>query len=467
MKRLFPLFTLCLLLFLVESKAQSTATGASVSFSLKQAQEYALQNNITIKNSAIDIEIAKKKIWETTAIGLPQINGSFAYQHLFQVPEVSFGGSSVISVNDNIPTGTPITADMIRDERVRLAYLPGDPIKLGLADNATFDVTLSQLIFNGAYLVGLQASKTYAMISTQNLEKVKLDTKETVTGTYFLALSLTESRDILKENLESIRKTLGDMKEMNKQGFTENTDVDQISLTARNIETAVSTLGRQIDNVLTLLKMQMNMPLLTRLDLTDKLDQFIGQINLESVYGQKFDVTQNIDYKIISTTVEMSKLNMKKNLSDYLPSIAGYYRHTEKFKKPLFDMQPNDVAGVSVNVPIFSSGQRKVKYQQSKMELDKITNTRLQVEQSLSLAMITAQNDLRSANEKYRNEQMNTELAKRIYDKTLVKYKEGLSSSMDLTTTYNQYLTAQGNYFTAIFNVLQAKTKLDKLSGNL
>ncbi|MBL6964352.1 MAG: TolC family protein, partial [Bacteroidetes bacterium] len=56
--------------------------------------------------------------------------------------------------------------------------------------------------------------------------------------------------------------------------------------------------------------------------------------------------------------------------------------------------------------------------------------------------------------------------AKRIYDKTLIKYKEGMVSSMDLSQANSQYLNAQTNYFNALVEVLQAKNKLDNLLNN-
>src|SRR3989339_1271868 len=63
--------------------------GGDMLLTLQEAVDFALKNSADIKNAQIDIEIAKKKIWETTAIGLPQVSAKFAYQNIFKVPEMT------------------------------------------------------------------------------------------------------------------------------------------------------------------------------------------------------------------------------------------------------------------------------------------------------------------------------------------------------------------------------------------
>ena len=438
MKHLIYLFTLSAV-FVFTCNAGAQQQTSTVSLSLKQAQEYAAQNNRTIVNSKVDVEIAKKKIWETEAMGLPQISGAASYQHIWSVPIVEF------------PLGNG-------------KYME---IPLALENNATYSATVSQLLFSGSYLVGLQATKVFALMNQQSLEKSQLDVKESVANSYFLALSLEEYRKTLQSNIESLEKTKNEMEKMNEQGFTENTDVDQIQLTYNAVNTGLSSMNRQIENVYNLLKLQLALPLETPLVLTDKFEEIFSQINLESVVEQKFNITNNLDYNLLLTQEKIARLNIKLDQSSFLPTLACYYMHQGLFKTPVFNTTHPDVAGATLNVPIFSSGQRNVKVQQRKMELNKVLTTKLQVEESLNLTLLSLKNDLRSTYEKYLNEKNSMELASRIYEKTLVKYKEGVSSSLDLTTAQNQYLAAQDNYFTSIYNVMQAKLKLDKIMNTL
>lgn len=460
---LFRICAFAALLLPVGLNAQQP--GSPLKFSLKQAQDYAIINNINAKNSAIDIKLAKKKIWETTAIGLPQVNAQANYQHLFVVPELDFGGTSFL--NTILPEGKQITSNDILNKNVFLDSEPGVPIPLGVKDNTTLDITVSQLVFSGEYLVGLQAAKVFSKMSEQSQKKTELELKESIGNTYSLVLVLEQTKKTLEQSLDNLKKTLADMQEMNKQGFIENTDVDQIELTSLNLTNGVNSLSRQVGASRDLLKFQMGLSFDTEIVLTDNLESTIGTMGLESVLPAKFNVDNNIDYQILSVQEKLGYLNLKREKSGYLPSLAAVYRHTEKVNKPAFDFAPTDVFQLSLNIPIFSSGQRIVKVQQRQLELEKITNTKNNMANGLQLEFVNARNEMTSAYEKFLNEKKNIELTNRIYEKTLIKYKNGLSSSLDLTNAQNQYLSAQSNYNTAIYSLITAKNKLDKLTNNL
>lgn len=433
--------------------------------SLKQAQEYALRNNTNAKNAVIDLELAKKKIWETTAIGLPQLNAQANYQHLFKVPELSLGGSTFLTTD--LTPGTPLTSDDILNNRVYMGFNPSEPIQLGVKDNLTLDITVSQLIFSGEYLVGLQAAKVFYMMSDQSKVKTETDLKESVSNTYSLVLVLEQSKSTLAKSLENLNTTLLEMREMYKQGFIENTDVDQIELTTLNLTNSLNSLNRQVNATQDLLKFQLGMPFEHKIVLTDKLESIAGDINLESTLAIGFDLNQNINYQIMETQEKLGILSLKREKSGYLPNLAAVYMHTEKVNKPAFDFAPTDVIQLSMNIPIFTSGQRHVKVQQRKLELDKVVNTKENVANGLRLEHKNANNELATAYENYLNNKKNIDLTNRIYEKTLIKYKEGLSTSMDLTNAQNQYLTAQSDYYNAVYTLITAKNKLDKLTNKL
>ncbi|MCB9016113.1 MAG: TolC family protein [Lentimicrobiaceae bacterium] len=461
-KKLLTLLPFLLVQIFANAQEKSTQT---TPLSLKQAQEYAVLNNANAKNASIDLELAKKKIWETTAIGLPQVNAQVNYQHLFKVPELSLGGTTFLTTN--LPDGTPITATDILNENVYLGFSPSAPIQLGVKDNTTLDITLTQLVFSGEYLVGLQASKVFYLMSDQSQQKTIIDLKESVSNTYSLVLVLEQSQNTLAQSLENLNKTLGEMREMYKQGFIENTDVDQIELTTLNITNSLNSIKRQADASRDLLKFQLGLPFDNQITLTDNLESIAGEVTLETALSSKFILNQNINYQILETQEKLGVLSLKREKSGYLPSLAAVYRHSEKVNQPAFDFTPKDVIQLSLSIPVFSSGQRLVKVQQRKLELQKVVNTKENVASGLQLEYTNAKNEMATAFESYLNNKKNIDLTNRIYEKTLVKYKEGLSSSMDLTNAQNQYLTAQGDYYNAVYKLITVKNKLDKLTNNL
>ena len=440
-----------------------------VKLSLQDALKMALQNNTNILNSELDLKIAQKKIWETTASGLPHVDVKGSYQHIFKVPTLNFGGGSALATK-RVPrdpitgAGTINGIGLSSGDSIFMNSVPGAKIPLGVKNSTNFDFTVSQLIFSGAYLVGLQASKVYFGLSKQNAEKTRLDVTETVINTYNMILLAEESKKILAQNLENINKTLYEVSEMNKQGFLEKTDVDQLELTANTIKNAVNQIDSNLDLGYRLLKIQIGMDETAKVELSDPLEsgESLSSTSLQLI-SEPFSLESNVDYQLIQTMEKAATLELKLAKSSYLPTIAGFYNHIEKINPPAFDFAPKDLVGVSLNLPIFSSGQRMAIVSQKRFSVEKAQNTRKFVSSSLVMQASQYQNDLKLKLEGYQNQKKSKDLSDNIYQRTLEKYKQGMASSMDLMTTQNQYLTNLTNYYQSIYDLESSKSKLEKL----
>lgn len=459
------------LLLVVLFLAGTMLTGAQepIKVSLQDAIKLAMQNNTDILNSDLDLKIAQKKVWETVATGLPQITATGNYQHVFKVPTLSFGGKTVLS-NTEVPwdpttqSGTLSSLKLLSGESIYLNSEAGTPLELGLKNNTTFDIRLSQLIFSGSYIVGLQATKVYYGLTKQNAEKARLDVVETVTNTYNMIQLAEESRKILEQNLENINKTLYEITEMNKQGFLEKTDVDQLELTGNTVRNAMNQIDSNLDMGYRLLKIQLGMEDAAKVELSDPLES--GEsltVSSAKLFAESFNIGQNVDYQLIQTSEKAAKLELDLAKSSFLPTISGFYNHTEKLKAPAFDFSPKDLVGVNLSLPIFSSGQRSSVVSQKRMALEKAKNTRQYVSSSLAMQSTQYQNDLKLKLEKYQNQKKSKELSDDIYQRTLEKYKQGMASSMDLMTSQNQYLTNLTNYYQSIYDLQGSRSKLEKL----
>jgi outer membrane protein TolC len=182
-----------------------------------------------------------------------------------------------------------------------------------------------------------------------------------------------------------------------------------------------------------------------------------------ALVGEQFILERNVDYQLIETAQKVAKLNYKLAKSEYLPALNGYYRHSEKLEAPFFDFSPKDMLGINLSLPIFSSGERMAKVAQKRYEVDKSENTRIFVSNSLIMQANQYQSDLRIKLEKLQIQKKTKDLSDQIYQTTLEKYKEGLSTSTDLLTAQNQYLSNLTIYYQNIGDVLTAKSKLEKL----
>jgi outer membrane protein len=423
--------------------------------SISEAQNYALQNNRSVQSAKIDIDIATKQIKENLAIGLPQLNLASNYQHQFVVPELSFG--AYLDVNA-LPDNVFLTKNDVQD-----AYKQSPPVPLGVKNNTTFDFTLSQLIFSGEYLVGLQATKVVKQVSEKALVKTEAMTKETVAGTYFLILVLGESEKVLSESLKTMDQTYNDMVKMNQQGFNEETDVDQIKISWSNLKRLMTSIESQKEISVKLLKYQLGMDFSQSVVLTDSIQGFVQEGNMQYLTSPLFNLEKSIDYQIVSAQVDLSALLLKRERSKYLPTISGFYRRHEQTNQPSFNFAVKDLVGVNLSLPIFTSGQRSSKISGAKYSLDKSVLNRENAGQGLIMEFETALSSYKTAYSNFTTNKETVVLSKKVYDKTLIKFREGVSTSFELSQNQTQFLTAESTYYNSILSLLNAKAKLDRI----
>jgi outer membrane protein TolC len=440
----------------------------ALKLSLDKSIKMALQNNTNILNSKLDLKIAQNKIWELTAMGLPHIDAKSSYQHLFIVPVINFPGTQLsktnVPYNANTGVGTISSLQLSDGENIYLNSTSGTPIELGLANNISTDITVSQLIFSGSYIVGLQARKAYANLAKQNDEKTRLDVIETVINTYHMIQLAEESRSILVQNLENTLKILNDITEMNKQGFVEKTDVDQLEVTANTVRNAINQIDSNLDMGYRLMKIQLGLEEASKIELSDQMET--GESLLQSsmkLVGEQFDVNQNTDYKLIQSSEEFTKLDWKNSKTNFLPTLSGFYNHNIQLNTAVFNFVPKDLIGINLTLPLFSSGERLSVLAQKRMTYEKAVNTRKLISNSLIMQASQYRNDVKLKLEKYLNQKKSKELSDEIYQRTIEKYKQGVSSSMDMMTIQNQYLTNLTGYYQSIYDLQEAKSKLEKL----
>lgn len=435
--------TLLLLVGLIQAQEKQE----SYSFSLQQAIDYALQHNYTVINANGDIAAAKQKKWETTAAGLPQINAGLDYQNNFElqksvVPAEFFGGN------------------------------PGEftEVAFGTKHTMLARATLSQLIFDGSYIVALQASKTYLKFYENAKQKTNIEIKEMVINAYGNVLLAEESVAILEKNKATLSKTLNDTEETFKNGLIEEENVEQLQITLSTINSNLNNTKRLLEIANKMLKVTLGIDIDSPLALTDKLDS-LSVSNLDMAFSQgEFTVSNNINYQIATNFTEQRSLELKLQKSKALPSLAanlnfGYNAFNNQFK--FFQQEQKWLnysnVGLSLNVPIFSSFGRQAKTQQAKIALDQAKTQLTETEQKLKLGYQKAKSEYEFSIEEYATSKINLNLAERIEKKQEIKFTEGLSSSFDFSEAQRQLYTAQQSYLQSMVNIITKKAALEKI----
>lgn len=440
---------LTLLCFMIASTLFAQEIKKSYSFSLEQAIVHAVKNNYSMINANRDVEAAKKKKWETTTMGLPQLNGSVNYQNTF---EFTKQGAAANAFN---PAANP-------NDIVLLAF--------GTKHVAIGNLTLSQLIFDGSYLVGLQSAKTYLQISENAKIKTAQEIREIVINSYGNVLLADESIKILENNKKILEKTFADTKEIFKNGLIEEENVEQLQITLASLTSSLENVKRQKRIALDMLKLLLGIEIEEELIITDQLS-VLTQNNIDLVLLKKeFDAKNTIDYQIGKNLEKSKELMLKLEKSKALPSLAaqlnfGYNSFANQFNFLNTTQQWNNFSnvGVGLNVPIFSSLGRSARTQQAKIALEQAKTNVTETEQKLKLQFEKAKSDYEFSIEQLATSKSNLNLAERIENKNQIKFKEGLSSSFDLTDAQRQLYSAQQNYLQAMLDVINKKATLEKL----
>jgi outer membrane protein TolC len=421
-------------------------------FSLKEAQEYAVQNSYFTRMATMDEEKALKKVRETTAIGLPQISGNASLQHFLAIP---------VQVIPNFLAGLPGMGP--QPEFIEAQF--------GVDYNASVGLSVSQLLFDGSYIVGLQAAKTYKELAQINRLKSDVDVRDQVTKAYANVLVARENRRTINENKTLLQQTLTETQMLYKEGFVEEQDVQQLEILLNQSESQLSNADELLNTTQDLLKFVMGLPLNAEVEWTDPLESMIAYGTNSEVLTQSFSGNINLDYKLAITNERLMFLNMRNERAQYLPKLNASFNYMQNYMNTDLSFNkdrwfPNSVVGVNLNVPIFSSFMRYNRVQQAKIDLEKAQLQTEMQERQLQLDYARFKADYQFALNQYKNTKQNMTLVESIVNKELVKYNEGMSSSLNLANAQIQYVQIQGGYIQSIMRLVQSRSELDKILNN-
>lgn len=454
--------------------AGSIVFGQAKQFNLEECMTYAVENEANSLNASLDQEIAALRVKETIGIGLPQVNGSFNVQHNPDLPrffsEYNPGSGFGISQNDAQTLG------------IEPGDIYGATNFFQLKSNGDVNLSATQLIFNGSYIVGLQAARTYKKLASKQKDYTQSELKASVAKAYFSVLINDERLDLFTSNLERMEKLFNETQQLYETGFAEKIEVDRLKVTLNNARTQKSNYENLADLSMKLLKFQMNYPLDEPLELEGTISDFVdGEIQN---IPQEYDLINRSDYQTVATNKELEELNLKNIYAGGLPVIqafgtlgastqsatfGGLFRRESNFEGNA-NVGPDkwysySVIGLRLNWSLFTGLQRNYQIQQQKVEIMKLENSLSQFETRVRIEVEQQGILLKNANENLSIQRENMELAQSIFDISEIKYKEGVGSSLEVVNADNELKEAQTNFFNALFDAVIAKIDLTRAIG--
>lgn len=461
--------------------------GAVKSLTLPQAIELAKKNNYALLNSRIDQQISEKKASEILASGLPQINAAGNFTNNIQIPTQSLPnflketfvgsarGQAEAAARQQNPNATPdqVAAAGNAAAAAVSAQVPDYlAAQFGNAYALSGSVTASQLIFDGTYFLGVKAAKEYVNLARLGAKRTEVEIEAGVTKIYYAALLTQANMNMLDNNINTLEKTLNYNRAYYKNGLVEKLDLDRLELSYSTTKIQRDKTYDQYVISLMTLKLQLGIPVLDSVVLADDLEKLYGA-GLTPV-DAKPDYSKRPEYQFVQQQIRLQDYDRKRYNYGYVPTLNAFITHQENTFAPSGQFNtlgttwyPGTILGVNLNVPIFDGFRKSAQIQQSKLTRMKYENDRKNLENNIENEVQQARLRYDRARQQLDIQKRNMELSQEIYNRANIKFKNGVGSTLELTTAENDMKTAQASYLGSLYDLLVSQVDLRKSLGLL
>lgn len=411
-------------------------------FSLQEAVSYAKKYNNTLKNNELEVLAAEKKVKEVLSAGLPNVSASGTFNNYITVPSnvIDFGGVRQV-------------------------------IQFGVPYSATGTIQASQLLFDGGFLMGVKASNQYVNLAKINLKRGEVETEIAVSKAYFSALLVQTNIALTNANLDVLAKTKYDQEKTAQSGLIDRIDFDRTALQYSTTELQRDKLIDQSKVLLMLLKLQMGLNVNDNIVLSDSLEQLYSG-NQVQAFPAKVDYNNRPEYQAINQNIALQKLDKKRYQLGYAPNLSAFFNHQESsfgssFSELGKQWYPGTLWGLTLNIPIFDGLKKSSQIQQSEINVRKAENDKLFLENSIEQEVFNSKMSYERAGSQLNIQKKNFELAQQIYNRTQIKYNNGIGSSLEMANAQKDLETARIDYLKNIYDFFVAQLELRKALGDL
>ncbi len=406
-----------------------------LSLSLKEAQDYAVKQNRTLKNASLAVQEAYAQRWQTIAAMLPQVDGSYSYSNYL-------GYSATLS-------------------------MMGNQVNINMPNVGALGVTAAVGI-NGQGIVGALLNNVAIDMKKIALEKSEAELRSSIMSSYVSVLALKSISNLLDSSLNNIEGLETMTQNAVNVGAAEQTAADQIRVRVNTLKNSINVQKRNIELATNSLKVLLDVPVETEVTLTESIDEVLSPERVLNLLSQNFAIENNLNYQLLSKQVELAKRNVHMAGWAYGPTLALAYNYTNQkyYGEGGMRMTPPNVVQVSVKMPLWSSGKRAAGVVEKKIALEEAKNNLSETTDNLEIQYRQLCFNLSNAYETFMNEKENIEVTQRVFRSTTEKYKWGAASNLELTNASNDLINAQSTYVQAMLSLVQAQAELEEFLNN-
>ena len=418
-----------------KSDVRSQESENTLTLSLSEAQDYAVEQNRTQKNASLAVQEAYAARWQTIAAMLPQVDGSYSYSNYL-------GYSATMST------------------------AMGE-FNIDMPNVGALGVTAS-IGLNGQAIVGVLLQNIAIDMKKISLEKSESDLRGSVMSSYVSVLALQSIAGLLDSSLVNLEGLAEMTQHAVEAGASEQTTADQLRVRVNTLRNSINSQKRNIELAKSSLKVLLDVPVETELELTENIDDILSPDRVMQLLAENFDVRNNLNYQLLEKNAELAKRNVHMAGWAYGPTVSLGYSYTDQhyYGEGGMRMTPPNVIQVTVRMPLWSSGKRAAGVVEKKIAYEEAKNTLSESGDQLGIQYQQLCFNLNNAYETYVNEKDNIEVSKRVFASATEKYKYGASSNMELTNASNDLINAQSSYVQAVMSLVNAQVELEKFLNN-
>lgn len=407
----------------------------TLSLSLKEAQDFAIKQNRTLKNASLAVQEAYAARWQTIAAMLPQVDGSYSYSNYL-------GYSASMS-------------------------MMGREVKIDMPNVGAFGVTASMGL-NGQGIVGALLNNIAIDMKKIALEQSEAQLSGSVMSSYVSVLALQSISNLLDSSLLNIQELETMTQHAVEAGAAEQTSADQIRVRVNTLKNSINSQKRNIELATNSLKVLLDVPVETELVLTEDINTVLSPERVLNLLSENFAIENNLNYQLLKKQTDLAKTNVHMAGWAYGPTVSLAYNYSDQhyYGEGGMRMTPPNTVQVSVRMPLWSSGKRAAGVVEKKIAYEEAKNTLSETTDNLAIQYRQLCFNLTNAYETYINEKENIDVAQRVFASATNKYKYGASSNMELTNASNDLINAQSSYVQAMLSLVNAQVELEKFLNN-
>jgi len=399
----------------------------SLSLSLSEAQDYAVKSNRSLRNAELAVQEAYAQRWQTIAAMLPSSDLSVTYTNMCGY-KMNFGGMEITMpnyVSTSIQTAIGI---------------------------------------NGQAIVGALLNNIAIEMQKLSLEKSETEIRASILSSYASVLVLEDVVQLLDSSVVNIERLYEMTQRTVDLGAAEQTKADQLRVRVNTLRNNINQNKRTTALAKNSLKVLLDVPVETELTLTTSLQELLSVDQIVALLGEEFVLRNNLSYQLLEKNVDLAKKNVAMAAVAYGPTVSAYHQYSNQhyFEEGGLRMTPPNTIGVSVAMPLWSSGKRAAGVVEKKIALEEARNTFAETADNLAIQNQQLRYNLQNAYETYLNEQDNMEVTDRVFQSTTNKYNYGAASNLELVNASNDLISAQSSYVQAVLTLVNAQVELQK-----